>query len=200
NQAFAPYQTEQVEAGVKWDLGRFGGGFSVFDVKKPVGSVQVIDDTTAVFVVLDQQRHKGAELSLFGEAARGLKLLGGLSWIDAELSASGKQAIGVPRHQFNIGTEWTPAAWPDLALNARLVRTASQWADAANTFEVPAWTRLDVGARWNTELAGTPLALRLRVDNLLGKDYWASAGGYPGANYLVLGGPRALSLSASVDF
>lgn len=199
-QAMSPYQTKQWEAGVKWDLGRLGGSFAVFKIDKPVGALRDNGNGTSTFVVADAQRHQGAELSLFGEATKGLKLLGGYSWIDAELSASGKQAIGVPRQQLNLGAEWTPAGQSDWALDARVVYTGSQWANAANSVAVPSWTRLDLGARWATEVAATPLTLRLRLDNALNRDYWASAGGYPGANYLVLGAPRTLTLSANLEF
>ena len=199
-QALAPYQTQQIEAGVKLDLGRIGGSAALFSIRKPVGALEVIDATTAVFVAKDAQRHRGAELSVFGEAAPGLKLLGGASWIDAKLLDAGKQAVGVPREQLNLGVEWTPAGLPDLALNARVMYTGRQWADSANTIEVPAWNRLDIGLRWGTQIARTPLTLRARLDNVFDKAYWASAGGYPGANYLVLGGPRTLSVSAAVDF
>lgn len=198
-QAFAPMQTEQVEIGAKFDFGRIGGSMAVFDMRKPVGATVDNGNGTATYVVEDGQRHKGFELSVFGEAAPGLKLLGGLSWINAKMEGSGKQAIGVPRRQLSLGTEWTPSALPDLALNARVVNTSRQWADGANTQAVPAWTRLDVGLRWGTEVMARPLTLRLRVDNVLGKNYWASAGGYPGSNYLVLGAPRTVSLSASID-
>jgi len=40
---------------------------------------------------------------------------------------------------------------------------------------------------------------RLRLENLLDEDYWASTGGFPGSNYLVQGAPRTLSLTASID-
>jgi iron complex outermembrane receptor protein len=199
-QVFAPFQTEQVEVGAKFDFGRVGGSVAVFDVQKPVGAAVDNGNGTATYVVADGQRHQGFELSVFGEAAPGLKLLGGLSWIDAKMEASGKQAVGVPRRQLNLGTEWSPAGLPDLALNARVVHTSRQWADGANTNAVPAWTRLDLGLRWGTDVMATPLTLRLRVDNVLGKNYWASAGGYPGANYLVLGAPRTVSLSATMEF
>lgn len=199
-QALAPYQTKQTEVGVKFDLGRIGGSAALFSIRKPVGALENVDATTAVFVAKDSQRHRGVELSVFGEAAPGLKLLGGLSWIDAKLLDSDTQAVGVPKQQLNLGVEWTPSALPDLALNARVMHTGSQWADATNSNAVPAWNRLDVGLRWSTELARLPLTLRARVDNVFDKAYWASAGGYPGANYLVLGGPRTLSVSASVDF
>jgi iron complex outermembrane receptor protein len=59
---------------------------------------------------------------------------------------------------------------------------------------------LDLGARWGTVVAGRPLTLRARLDNVFDKGYWASAGGFPGANYLVLGNPRTLSISGAIDF
>jgi iron complex outermembrane recepter protein len=199
-QALAPYQTQQTELGFKFDLGRIGGSAALFSITKPVGALENVDASTAVFVARDNQRHRGVELSVFGEAAPGLKVLGGLSWIDAKLLDSDTQAVGVPRQQLNLGVEWSPSALPDLALNARLMHTGRQWADAANTHEVPAWRRVDIGLRWGTEVARVPVTLRARVDNLFDKAYWASAGGYPGANYLVLGSPRTYSVSASVDF
>jgi len=36
--------------------------------------------------------------------------------------------------------------------------------------------------------------------NLFNKSSWASAGGFPGSNYLVVGAPRTFVLNASVDF
>ena len=141
---------------------------------------------------------------MFGEASRGLKLLGGFSLIDARISGSGnnsgKQAIGVARQQLNLGADWSPAGLPDLGLNARVLYTGPQWADGANTVAVPAWTRLDIGVSWATELMQRPLTLRARLDNVGNQAYWSSAGGYPGANYLVLGAPRTLAVSASMDF
>jgi iron complex outermembrane receptor protein len=32
------------------------------------------------------------------------------------------------------------------------------------------------------------------------ESYWASAGGYPGAGYLVMGSPRTFVVNASLDF
>ena len=59
---------------------------------------------------------------------------------------------------------------------------------------------LDVGARYLAEVGGKLLTLRARIDNLTDRDHWSSVGGYPGTGYLVIGAPRTVSLSASVDF
>jgi iron complex outermembrane receptor protein len=43
------------------------------------------------------------------------------------------------------------------------------------------------------------VTVRVNVDNVTDKAYWASVGGSPGANYLVLGAPRTFVLSVSAD-
>ena len=77
---------------------------------------------------------------------------------------------------------------------------AAQYADAANDLEAPSWTRLDLGARYRMVLDERDVTLRARLDNVTGRDYWASVGGYPNNGYLVLGAPRTFTLTASVDF
>jgi iron complex outermembrane receptor protein len=87
-----------------------------------------------------------------------------------------------------------------LSLNARAITTSHQYADAANSQQVPSWTRVDLGASYATRVMDRDVSLRARVDNAFDRNYWASAGGYPGYGYLVLGAPRTLTLSATVDF
>ena len=139
-------------------------------------------------------------------AAAALRLLGGATWLDAKQLATGTAAtdgqrvIGVPRLQGSMGVEWDVPAARGLALDSRVVHTGSSYANATGTLKVPGWTRLDVGARYLTEIQGRPVTLRARIDNLTDRNYWASVGGYPGSGYLVVGAPRTFSLSASVDF
>lgn len=200
-EAFAPYQTEQSELGLKYDGGRFGAQAALFRITKPVGQLAFsADGSEARFVVADDQRHQGLELSVFGEPLRGLRLLGGFEFIDAELSDTGRDAIGVPKRQFNLGAEWLVPGVPGLALSARAIHTGSQAADEANTLELASWTRLDLGARYSFELGGQDLTLRTRIDNVTDRAYWASTGGFPGANYLVLGAPRTLVVSLTAAF
>ncbi|RYX93854.1 MAG: TonB-dependent receptor [Comamonadaceae bacterium] len=195
-QVFAPYQTKQTEIGVKYDGGRVGGTLSVFNARKPTYSVNF---ATGVFSQTDRQRNTGGEISVFGEAAPGVRLLGGASFLKAVMD-SGNRAIGSPKAQYNAGVEWDVPGLRGLSLEGRVVHTSSQFADTGNTQSVPSWTRVDLGARYITEVAGKAVTFRARMENAANKDYWASVGGYPGAGYLVLGAPRTVSLNASVDF
>jgi iron complex outermembrane receptor protein len=200
-EAFAPYVSKQKEVGVKYDGGRIGGVLNAFTTSKPSGYV-----TGNTYGIDGEQRNRGVELSLYGEPLQGVRLLGGITQLDARQiktsggSSDGKDAIGVPHQQVNAGVEWDVPALRGLTLTGRAIHTSAQYADAANTLELPSWSRFDLGARYITSLGKQALTLRARVDNVADRDYWASAGGYPGAGYLVLGAPRSFMLSATVDF
>ena len=199
-ETFAPFTSRQKEVGVKYDAGKLGMSAALFSTAQP--SAYVLDRHFGVF---GEQRNRGLELSAFGSPLRGVRVLGGLTVLDAEQRATagavnqGKDAIGVPRTQFNLGGEWDPAGVPGLTLSARTVYTSSQFADGANLQKLPSWSRVDLGASYATRVADRAVTLRARIDNATGKNYWASAGGYPGAGYLVLGAPRSVVLSASID-
>ncbi len=201
-QMLAPYVAKQKEVGVKWDGGRLGGSLALFSTDSPRAYVNAAN----IFSTQGKDRHQGLELALQGEAARGLRVLGGLTWLDAKqvdtgsAATDGQRVIGVPELQANLGGEWDVPGVRGLALDARLVHTGASYANAANTLKVPGWTRLDLGARYLTEVQGRLVTLRLRLDNATSRNYWASVGGYPGAGYLVAGTPRSVSLTASVDF
>ena len=106
----------------------------------------------------------------------------------------------MPGTQLNLGAEWEVPGVRGLSLNARALHTATQYADAANTQKLPSWSRLDIGANYLARFMDRDLTLRARIDNVTDKNYWASAGGYPGFGYLVQGAPRTVVVSATIDF
>lgn len=199
--SLAPYVAKQTEIGLKYDGGNLGGSIAVFSTERPFGIVE-----NQVFREGGEQRNRGIELSVFGEPAYGTRLLGGLTLLDAEQKKTlngvndGNDAIGVPKVQANIGGEWDVPGVQGLTLTSLVVHTGKQYASASNDLRLPSWTRLDLGARYRMTIDDRDVTFRARLDNATGRDYWASAGGYPGANYLVLGAPRTLSVSATVDF
>jgi len=198
----SPYVSQQTEVGLKYDAGRMGGTLALFSTSKPRGLLNAAN----VFSSEGSDRHQGLELTVQGEATKTLRVLGGATWLSAtqqntgSSTTDGKRVIGVPSFQGNVGVEWDVTGVRGLALDARLVHTGASFANATNTLEVPGWTRLDIGARYLTEVQGRLVTLRARIDNATDQNYWASVGGYPGNGYLVVGAPRTFSLSASVDF
>ncbi|QKY09127.1 TonB-dependent receptor [Janthinobacterium lividum] len=198
---FAPYKSKQKEIGVKYDGGKLGMSAALFSTAKPllavVGKRAELDG---------EQRNRGLELSIFGTPMQGVRLLGGLTWLDAKLSNTdvaannGKKPIGAPETQMSVGGEWDVPGAPGLTLNARTIYTSTQYADQANTKQLPSWTRLDIGARYLTQVAGRDVTLRARVDNVTDRNYWSSAVSSFNIGSLVLAAPRTVVVSASVAF
>lgn len=202
-QAMAPYVSKQKEIGVKYDGGNFGGSVAYFDIGKPN---YVLNNAT--YQQDGKQRNRGLEFTTFGEPVKGLRVLAGLTLLQPETvgttttsSVNGNDVIGVPRRMINLGAEWDVPGVNGLALNARVINTGKQYADAANTQVVRGWTRLDIGVRYLVDLGNDRmLTLRARIDNVTNRAYWESVGGYPGSNYLVLAKPRTFALSGTVNF
>lgn len=200
---FEPYRSVQYEVGGKLDFGGFGGSLALFQTTQPSG---VTDAATRLYSVSGEQRNRGIELMLFGEPTQGLRLLGGATFIDPELTdtgnaaTEGKDAVGVPRHQFNANVEWDlpflPASFPTVTLTGRVIHTGPQYVNTANTLKIPSWTRFDVGARMTTDIQNRPVTVRAAVENVADKAYWASGFG----GYLTQGNPLTAKLSVSVDF
>ncbi len=200
-EVLSPFRGEQAEVGLKYDVGRFGGSVSLFRTTLPSASVE-----NNRFGANGEQRNQGVEIAFFGEPRDGVRLLGGWTLLDAELTRTaggaldGKAPIGAPKVQGNVNVEWDVPRLAGLTLEGRFLYTGEQQANAANTVQLDSWTRFDAGVRYAFEAGGRPLVARARIENVADEDQWVAVGGFPGANYLTLGAPRTLSVSISAEF
>lgn len=196
---FPPAKTKQIEAGVKVDLGTFTTTMSVFRIERPN---TFTDPVTNVFGLNGEQRNSGLEINVFGEPVTGVRVLGGLMLLDAELTKTnggvneGNTAIGVPKLNANLGAEWDIGDIPGLTFTARAIHTGEQYINEANTRKTPDWTRFDLGSRYVFKTHGKTVTLRASVENVFDKRYWASASQFG----LTFGTPRTALLSATLDF
>lgn len=199
--ALKPYVSKQKEIGVKYDSGRIGASAALFTTTRPRAYV----DANNVFAEAGEDRHRGLELQVFGEPIKGLRVLGGVVFLDAEqvstgsATTDGRKVIGVPTAQGSVGLEWDVPGVRGLAVDTRWIASRGVYANAENSLRVPGWATIDLGARYLTRLAGKDVTFRARINNLANRDFWASSGGYPGSGYLVMGAPRTFILSASFD-
>lgn len=200
-EALSPFRGEQIEVGLKIDRKLYGATVAFFSLNRPNSVVE-----NGAFSAGGEQDTQGVELAVFGEPLAGLRVIGGATFLDGELARTtggvneGNTPIGVPDTQVNLNIEWDVPRLPGVTVDGRVMYTDQQYINSANTFTIPSWTRFDLGARYATKVGGRPLLLSGRIENLFDRDYWASSGGFPGANYLVLGAPRTFLFSASVDF
>lgn len=206
-ESLSPYVSEQKEIGLKFENEQFGAGLAYFTTDMPRSYMDVSDPNNPVFREAGENQHQGFELTLYGQATDNLKVLGGVTWIDAEQKDTGDAAIdgndviGVAEWQATMGAEWEVPQFDGLALDTRVTYTGSRYANNANTLKVDDWTTVDIGARYIVAVGNQDLTLRARVHNLFDRDYWSSVGGNGGdSGYLGLGAPRTVSLTATIDF
>lgn len=196
---FAPTKAKQVELGAKYDFGRFATTLSVFQIERANG---YLDPASLRYRADGQQRNRGVELITQGEAATGVRLLAGAAYTDGKLVRTegglndGRTAPATPKFQLNIAGEWDMSFLPGLTLTARALRTSSQYVDVANTQQIPAWTRYDIGARYRFKTGNVPITIRASLENVQDRSYWQSAA----REGLTIGAPRTFMVSASADF
>ncbi len=80
----------------------------------------------------------------------------------------------VPEWQVKLGGEWDIAAVPGFTATGRIISTGSQPLNIANTIRIPTWTRVDLGARYETGIEGRRTVFRFMVENVADARYWDS--------------------------
>ncbi len=195
-EVLAPFVATQYEAGVRVDWGRITTTLAAFQITRPSSFT---DPATNTFVTNGEQRNRGLELAAFGEPLPGLRLLGGVTYLQAELTRTpggtldGRTAVNSPRWNTSLGAEWDTPFAPGLTLTGRVIQTGSAFLNQQNTQRIPDWTRFDIGARYRIETTRGPVTLHANIENLLDRSYWMSSSLYRGA-------PRTFLFAVSADF
>ncbi|KQT86357.1 TonB-dependent receptor [Aurantimonas sp. Leaf443] len=201
SEVFAPIVSRQKEVGVKYDFGNFGLTTALFEIEQPSAFT---DPTTRLFAVDGLQSNRGVEFSLYGEPLEGVRLLGGVTFLDADLETTaggrfdGNTVPGVAGTAINLYGEYD-VTWlaPGLTLTGRMVHTGSTYYDQANTQKVDDWTRFDTGLRYAfTGPYAKPVEVVATIENVLDEAYWASSA----RGFLAAGAGRTFRISTSVEF
>lgn len=191
-EALPPKQTRQMELGAKLRAGALTHTVSAFQIKRP----SFTGTAPAALVEGGEQRLRGLEWSMYGEAMQTLSLLGGVTYIKSEQRNTGRDTYGVPEWRARIGADWqTPVQ--GLKVGGRFISTGSQWADSGNRLKVPSWNRLDLNASYATKFGNTPVRFNASVENVTDKKYWI---GMFSDGFVMAGAPRTARLSATVSF
>ncbi len=199
--------TGAYEVGGKVEFGPVAASLAVYQTEQP--STGSVPDTRFTgfqrFGIFGKQRNRGIEFSVNGEPVDGLRIIAGGSVTEAKqremltASLNGLKAKGVPDYTVNANVEWDLPFMPAATLTGRVVNTGKQMVNSANTLELGGWTRFDVGARYVLVVQDKPVTLRVNVDNVANKRYWASS--YDTfSDALLQGAPRTFKASASIDF
>ncbi|OQX08980.1 MAG: hypothetical protein BWK73_23945 [Thiothrix lacustris] len=191
-QFFAPLQGVQHELGIRHQH----GSVSAYQIKQE--NVTTRDPTEpGAQVLTGKTRSKGIEANLKIPLTPKLSVKTGYQYNDSRITANndgntGKRLHNVPQHSGSLLLDYAPNAQTHLTLGA--VRVGKRAGDDANSFDVPAYTRLDAGAEWQLNKQTT---LKASVRNLLDEDYVAAV---EGADFVVQGRKRTLMLGIEVAF
>lgn len=202
NRSEAPpaLRTSQRDAGIRWGFApgmRLVAG--LFDVRKPYFNL----DPQLFYTRLGTVRHRGVELSLTGEPARGFNLLIGAVLMKprvtgeaVDLGLIGGKPVAQPERQIRANFDYRPPSFPALSIDVGINHLGARPGSASNLLTVPARTLVDFGARYRLRFGTQPATFRLQVTNLLDEYAWnvTGSGGFRRVT------PRRIQANLAVDF
>ncbi|MGJ7902447.1 TonB-dependent siderophore receptor [Lysobacter sp. 1R34A] len=170
NEALPAIRTRQSDAGLRW---AFADGMKLvagaFDVRKPYFTT----DERNVYGAIGEVRHRGVELSLSGRPTDALNLVAGavlmrprVSGEAVRLGRVGDRPIGQTERVLRADLEYRPPSWSGLSFDLSMSHYGERIASRDGVNRVPAYTLVDVGARYRFRLGSAPATLRLLVANL----------------------------------
>ena len=198
-EALPPAVTTQVEVGAKYEFG--GALFSVaaFEIERPAFGLS----GSNVFEEIGSQINRGIELNVEGEPLNGLRLIGGVTFMDAEVESEnaatdGNRPAGVPEFAAAVYAEYDLPLLEGFTLAGAFRYEGDQFVNPQNLSnqQVDSYIKVDLGARYNFDVVETPVTASLFVDNVFDENYWnaTNSGG------LALSTPRTLTFSLTANF
>lgn len=186
-----PMVSKQKEIGVKAEVGGLLLTGALFEISK---AYEYLNDAN-VYAQEGRQKHRGVEFTATGRLTDRLTIVGGLTALKIDVeggTSDGLEPMNVAKEWAKLYAEYDLPFIPRLTLTGGVYHTGKQWGNAANTDRLPAFTTVDLGARYSVPIGHKALNLRVSVNNVGDKNYWSNA-------YYV-GSPRTVAFSAQVQF
>ncbi|UUZ57416.1 TonB-dependent receptor [Massilia sp. H-1] len=199
NRDFDPEQFKNLEFGAKWDITPdLSASAAIYKLDRSnVVVADPLDNTRSL--LLDGQTSKGVELGLSGKLSAAWSIMGGYAWQDAKLKympgstvLTGKTLSMVPTHSLSLWNRYDFNQQWGAALG--VVYHDEIYAAVDNTVTLPAFTRIDSALFYKLN---KNVQLQMNIENLLDKEYWASANNN---NNITPGSPRAVRVTLNTRF
>ncbi|WP_121937404.1 TonB-dependent receptor [Eilatimonas milleporae] len=193
-QQLGPIASDSIEIGSKFDIGEFSVDIALFQIRDVSTAV---DPDTNIFGEVGEERIRGLEISTFGELAQGIRLIGGLTVFDDEITASdvaaniGDPIPGIPDFVVSANMEYDISD-TGLTVIAQFRHQGTADIVLGNDLTIPSWTTLGFGARFSFD----KFVARINVENVGNETYF---NGSPFGE-LALGTPRTVLASLTAAF
>ncbi|MFT3721459.1 MAG: TonB-dependent siderophore receptor [Pseudorhodoferax sp.] len=193
----APQYSRQVEVGLKSDWlpgGMLSTQVAVYELEHyNIRYRPDPDNDPYTWGVRGTERSRGIEFSAAGRVAPNWYVRGGVAFMSAKVARDlqtpaneGKYLTNTAKRNGNVFLRYAPPGpWYG---EIGVTHTSARWLNAANTSELPGYTRWDAMLGWRS----APWTVTAAVSNLFDAEYWRSSA-MPGA-------PRSFLLSANYQF
>ncbi|MDR1607915.1 MAG: TonB-dependent receptor [Deltaproteobacteria bacterium] len=192
------FVSEQYEIGAKAEFGNLYLTLALFQIDK-ANSFEIDNNNGTLTMSQDgRQVHKGLEFTATGKITENLSVYSGLTIMKARQKktsnrlAMNKIPASVSEKMFKVFLDYNIPFVKGLSINGGINYTGPFYSDVANNLKLPGFTTFDLGAGFETTIAGIPVNFNLAGKNIFDKHYWQRAGG--------LGYPRSILLSAQFKF
>lgn len=198
-QSLDPEKFINKELGWKWEMNdQLSLSVAAYQLdRRNVAMTDPADPSRMVLV--DGQRARGVEVGVAGRITERWQVMGGYAWQQGELlsaasatAPAGNELAQLPRHSASLWNRFDVT--PTFGFGIGAIHRGSFYASTDNTVTVPGFTRLDGALFWK---ASEQLQLQLNVENLLDKEYFATA--HSNQN-ISPGAPRGATLTARFTF
>ena len=209
-QALPALKSRQFELGLKAGSSTVDWAVAAFDVRRPVWSdIGACNDTPASCTRQADglARHRGIEAQADIKWQDGSLLASAMKLrarregaLDATLN--GLRPVNVPETtlKLNARQRLSAAGLPQLSVDGGLVYEGPRLALPDASVEIPGWTRVDVGLRWEQSHSAQQLVVwRLGVNNLADKRAWRESPYQYGHAYLYPLAPRSWRASVEIQ-
>jgi iron complex outermembrane recepter protein len=195
-------RSRQTEAGVRSPVTSNGWQWNAaaFQIERPLAY-----DFFGARVVDGKQVHRGIDTGAQWQNAQWL-LGAQAQWLHARIeqaalntSLNGTRPLNVPAFTLRANAQYRVAQVPGLRLSAAVSHEGSRHVLEDGSIALPAWTRLDAAAHYDTTLGQAKAQWTLGVDNVSDHRYWQESPKQFGHYYLYPGAPRTWRLALSLD-
>lgn len=200
NEALPAIRTRQADAGIRWTISpTMKAVAGVFDVRKPYFST----DEANIFTILGDVRHRGLELSLSGNPAENLSIVGGAVIMQPRVSGEavrrgrvGHKPLGQSAIILRGNADYRLPFLPGVSLDVALSWYDKRPASRDNLVMVDAYALLDLGARYRFKIGASPATFRIQMQNVTNAFAWNIVG----SNSYGLMDKRRFTAFLAVDF
>jgi iron complex outermembrane receptor protein len=207
-QALPALKSRQVELGYKHSAPTLDWRVAAFDIRRPawrdIGACNSTINSCSREID-GEARHRGVEAEADWRTGP-LNLRASAMVLQARREGStdptlnGLRPTNVPARSLKLQAAYNLADVPGLALLAFVTHEGNRRVLPLEDVNTPAWTRLDLGARYSQRLGGSTVVWRAGIDNLTNRRAWQEAAYQFEHAYLYPLAPRTLHASAQLSF